>query len=230
MNERRKRNSSKVNLILSLIFHSALLLAVVFFAARAGIIGKRMQTIVAVVVHEPKAPEPPKKEPVAPKAIEAPKALETPKFVNAAPAPPRVESAAPPPAEAAPAVAPAAVSLPAFEFNDGAKEVVSVSDPKALYRGMVEHALRARWNRPEDIADDKYVAEVELSVDGEGNVTGSRWLKGSGDARWDKSVKEAVTATKAISRPPPKGFPGAFIARFDVETSRVEEFSQLSAR
>ena len=118
----------------------------------------------------------------------------------------------------------------AFEFNDGAKQVQSISDPNGIYKALIEHTLRARWNRPEDIADDSYVADVELSVDAKGKVTEYRWLKGSGDKRWDDSVKAVVAQTKIISRPPPKGFPDKFNVRFDVETSRTEPVVQLSSR
>ncbi|MGA2661010.1 MAG: TonB family protein, partial [Verrucomicrobiota bacterium] len=137
---------------------------------------------------------------------------------------------APTPAEAPAAVAPAAVDLPNMDFADGAKEVVTESDPKLLYKGLVESALRAHWNRREDIADDACIAEVELAIDPQGNVTGSTWLKGSGDARWDSSVKAAVAATKVISRPPPKGFPGKIVARFDVELLQTEEVFKVTSR
>ena len=144
---------------------------------------------------------------------------------------PKPAAAAPPPAlDSAPAVAPAAASLPAFEFNDGAKQVQSISDPNGIYKALIEHTLRARWNRPEDIADDSYVADVELSVDAKGKVTESRWLKGSGNKRWDDSVKEVIAQTRTISRPPPKGFPQQFPVRFDVETSRTEPVIQLSSQ
>src|SRR5262249_10087432 len=121
-------------------------------------------------------------------------------------------------------------NLPAMDFSDGAKDVQSVSDPNAIYKGVVEHALRSHWNRPEDIADEKYVAEVELSVDGKGNVTGARWIKGTGDQRWDNSVKAAVAATKVISRTPPKGFPASFLTRFDVESQKTEDVLHLSSQ
>jgi TonB family protein len=121
------------------------------------------------------------------------------------------------------------VDVPTLDFQDGAKEVVTISDPKLLYKGLIELALRSRWERPEDVADDTYVAEVELQIDPQGHVTGSKWIKGSGDARWDKSVKQAVAATKAINRPPPKGFPGNFLARFDVEMTRSEEVLKVGS-
>ena len=63
------------------------------------------------------------------------------------------------------------MSLPSFEFNDGAHDVQTV-DAGTVYKGLVEHALRSRWNRPENIEDEKFVAEVELTVDEKGSVTG----------------------------------------------------------
>ena len=141
-------------------------------------------------------------------------------------------ASAPPPAAGLvpPAAAPAAVSLPAFSFDDGAKAVETISDPNGIYKALVEHTLRSRWNRPEDIADETYVAEIELSVDSKGRVADSRWLKGSGDKRWDDSVKTVIAQTKAISRPPPKGFPEKFLVRFDVETSRTEPLIQVGSQ
>src|SRR5262249_39530713 len=148
----------------------------------------------------------PKEEPKVQQAKQA----EPPKTVTAV-APPQVQTAPPPsPAASPPVVAPPAIDVPSF-FSDGAKEVVEVSDPKLLYKGLVELALRSHWHRPEDLPDELYVAEVELTVDPQGRVTGSKWVRGSGDARWDKSVKEAVAVTKTIGRPPPKGFPGTFL-------------------
>jgi len=226
---RRKTNSSKVNLTISLIFHGALVLVIVFFAAREGMLGKKLKEITVTMAPKEKKPEPPKEKPPEPK-IEPPKPAETPKVAAIAPPPP-VQNVAPPPvAQETPIAAPAAVNLPAMDFSDGAKDVQSVSDPSVIYKGLVEHALRSHWNRPEDIADEKFVAEVELSVDPQGNVTGSRWLKGSGDMRWDNSVKAAIAATKVISLAPPKGFPASFLTRFDVESQKTEEVLHLSSK
>lgn len=228
MQPRKKLNSSKVNLTISIVFHTALILGMFYLAARQGILGKKLKEITVTMAPKEKKPEPPKEKPPEPK-IEQPKPV-APKMVATAP-PPRAETAPPPPAaEAPPTAAPAPVSLPAFDFNDGAKEVQSVSDPNTIYKGLVEHALRSRWNRPDDIDDSTFVAEVNLSIDSDGKVISSQWLKGSGNARWDKSVKAAVAATQAISRPPPKGFPPTFVARFDVESERTEEVMHFSSR
>jgi TonB family protein len=227
--QRKKSNSSKINLTISFIFHGLLILVVFFFAAREGLVGKKLKQLAVTMVPKEKKPEPAKEKPAEPKT-ETAKTDQAPKM--AVPQPKAETAAAPPPAagDTAPAVAPAAASLPAFEFSDGAKAVETISDPNGIYKALIEHTLRSRWNRPEDIADETYVAEVELSVDAKGRVTDYHWLKGSGDKRWDDSVKAVVAQTKTISRPPPKGFPQQFPVRFDVETSRTEPLIQLSSQ
>jgi len=224
---RRKRDTSKTNLVISFIFHSLLLLAVFYFAARQGLVGEKMKSLVATLEQQ-KPKEPPKPPKEEPKVEQAKQQIEQPKPA-AAPAPtPQVQTAAaPPPAEAPPAMAPP--TLDASFFGDGAKAVVEVSDPKLIYKGSIERALRSNWDRPEDMKDDEFVAEVELSIDKDGKVTGSRWVKGSGDARWDKSVKTAVASTKTVGAPPPSGFPAKFLARFDVEMTRTEDVLKVSS-
>jgi TonB family protein len=223
--QRRKRESSKVNLVLSFIFHSLLVIAVFYFAARQGLVGEKMKSLVATLEQQkPKeAPKPPKEEP----KVEQAKQIEQPKPMAPATAPQVQAAAAPPPTEAPSAVAPP--TLDASFFGDGAKTVVEVSDPKLIYKGTIERALRSNWDRPEDVKDDEFVAEVELSIDKDGKVTNSHWVKGSGDSRWDKSVKAAVTATKAVGVAPPAGFPGKFTARFDVEMTRTEDVLKVSS-
>jgi TonB family protein len=226
--QRKRVNSSKVNLTISFVFHGILILVVFFFAAREGMLGKKLKQLSVTMTRE-KKPEPPKEKPTEPK-VESPKTEQANK-VNLPQ--PKVDTAsAPPPAAGLvpPAAAPAAVSLPAFSFSDGAKAVETISDPNGIYKALVEHTLRSRWNRPEDIADDTYVAEIELNVDSKGRVADSRWLKGSGDKRWDDSVKTVIAQTKVISRPPPKGFPEKFVVRFDVETSRTEPLIQVGSK
>jgi TonB family protein len=222
--QRKKRNSSKVNLIISFVFHSALVLAVFYFAAREGMLGKKLKQLAVTMVKE-KRPEPPKPKeeepkPETPKPDQAPKP-DAPAPVQTVTAPPRVDTA--------PAVAPAAATLPSFEFNDGAKEVTSINDPIAIYKALVEHTVRSQWNRPEDMTDDNFAAEVEFTIDTKGRITDSRWMSGSGDARWDNSVRTAVAKLDSIGKAPPKSFPSKFVVRFDVESTPVES-SQFTAR
>jgi periplasmic protein TonB len=228
--QRKRRNSSRVNLTISFIFHGILILVVFVFAAREGMLGKKLKQLSVTMVPKEKKPEPPKEKPPEPKT-EPPKTDQQPKVALAQPrvAPTVAPSqGAPPPAAVATMAAPPAVNLPAVDFSDGAKEVQTLSDPNAIYKALVEHTLRSHWNRPEDIPDDDYVAEVELAVDVKGKIAGSTWLTGSGDKRWDDSVKAVLAETKTVSRPPPKGFPPKFLVRFDVETSRTEPLAKLS--
>ncbi len=226
MSQRRKRTSSKTSLFLSFLFHSLVVLAVFYFAARQGVMGDKMKSLVATLEQQkPKEqPKPPKEEPKVepPKQLEQPKVAATPPPAAQAPA-----NAGPPPAEAPPAAAPP--TLDASFFGDGAKPVVEVSDPKLIYKSAIERALRSNWQRPEDLNDDEFVAEVELSISPDGKVSGSQWMKGSGNARWDKSVKSAVAATKSIGLVPPAGFPSKFLARFDVEMTRTEDVLKVSS-
>jgi outer membrane biosynthesis protein TonB len=228
MSRRKKVNSPRVNLVISLVFHSIAIGAIFFFAGREGMLGKRLKEITVSIAPKEKKPEPPKPKPVEPK-LEPPKLAELPKTVSAPP-PVQTAVAPPPPSEAPPASAPPPVELPAFSFNDGAKEVQTTSDLNELYKGVIERSLRARWNRPDTIQDDKYVAEIELSLDKDGGITHWDWVKGSGDKRWDDSVKQAVAQTGSINRPPPKNFPDKFRVRFDVESSATEPVTELSSR
>src|ERR1043165_3267822 len=160
---RKKRNSSKVNLAFSAVFHVVLISALFYFAAREGMLGKKLKTI-AVSMTKEKPPEKPKEKPPEPKP-ETPKPetkLPEPKVAMNKPVtpPPIAAAAAPPPT----AVAPPAAMLPDFNFGGG-KEVISTTDPVDNYKNFVEYTLRSRWNRPDGIADDRFVAEVELQID-----------------------------------------------------------------
>jgi outer membrane biosynthesis protein TonB len=208
---RKKRNSSKVNLMISFTFHAVLVVALFYFAARQGLLGKQLKKISIEMVKEkpPEKPKEPEKPKVEPPKVEAPKVAEKPKEMEEA-------KAAPPPTMAPPAVAPPAAELPAFEF-EGGKAVETSSDPAQLYKGSLEYALRSKWQRPENIADDSYVAEVEVSVDRKGRISDPEWKKGSGDTQWDDSVKQVFKVVKSLDRPPPTNFPSRVTVRFDVQ-------------
>ncbi len=225
MIQRKKRNSSKANIVISMVVHAVLVFAVVFFAAREGMLGKKLKEISVTMVPKEKKPEPPKEKPPEPKE-EPPKPEAAPKAVIP---PPVAQAEAPPPSgDVGPAVAPAAVSLPSFEFADGAHQVETIAGgPNGIYKGLVEHSFRSRWKRPEDIVDDTFAAEVEVTVSATGKVKDYEWLSGSGNKRWDDSVRAVLDETKSISRPPPKGFPEKIKVRFDVESLKTEDAFQL---
>jgi len=210
----RKRSSTKVDLIVSFVVHGLVFFFVFIFAAREGVLGTKLKEITVAIVPEEKPPPEPEKPP--PSVVEPPK--EEPKIVENTPPPP----SAPPPVQTASAPAPVAVApapvVPAdFNFNDGAKEVVTGTNGAALiFKSQVEYLLRSNWERPGDLEDDGYVAEVELSLDATGHITNYVFKKKSGNPQWDDSVARAVAATQAIHIPQPKGFDGKFLIRFDV--------------
>ena len=133
--QHKKKNSSKVNLTISLVFHAVLVGALLYFAAREGLLGKQIKKI---AVHMEKEDKP--KEPEKPK-VEPPK-VETPKFEQ----PKVVEEAKPsaPPPTAPPVVAPANQDIPSFEF-EGGKTVNAESDPVQL--GVRGHRARLVHDR-----------------------------------------------------------------------------------
>lgn len=212
--KRKARNSTKVNLLFSLTFHGIIVLALTYFAAREGLLGKQIKKIAVEMVKE-KQPEKPK-EPEKPK--DQPPKLETPK-IGAAPKPeePKAAPQAPPPsvAVAPPVIAPPSVEVPSFVF-EGGKPVESTSDPQQIYKSLIEYSLRTHWGRPEDIDDHSFVAEVEVSVDATGQISNPIWKKSSGDKHWDESVRQALASAKRMDRPPPPHFPDRVVVRFDI--------------
>ena len=216
---RKKRNSSKVNLMISFALHALIVAVALYFAARQGLLGKQLKKISIEMVKE-KLPEKPK-EPEKPKTEEPPKAepsrVETAKAAEA----PKVTAS---PVAAPPSVAPPSAEMPSFEF-EGGKAVETSSDPVHLYRSYMEYPLRSKWNRPDNIADDSYVAEVEVSVDRAGQISKPEWKKGSGDKQWDDSVKQVFKVANNMDRPPPTNFPSRVTVRFDVQEER-EPISQ----
>ncbi|HEX4348930.1 MAG TPA: TonB C-terminal domain-containing protein [Verrucomicrobiae bacterium] len=205
---RKKKNSSKVNLIISFVFHAVLVGALLYFAAREGLLGRKIQKISVEMVKEkpPEKPKEPDKPKIEPPKVEPPK-VEAPKVEEAKPAAPPVT---------APVVAPPATEVPGFEF-EGGKAVNSESDPVQLYKGYIEYVLRSKWSRPDNMEDDKWVAEVQVNVDKAGNLGGVTWQKGSGNSQWDQSVKDVFKLVQSIDRRPPTNFPSAVTIRFDVQ-------------
>jgi hypothetical protein len=205
--QHKKRNSSKVNLTISLVFHVVLIGALLYFAARQGLLGKKIQKISVTMVKEkqPEKPKEPEKPKVEPPKVETPK-LELPKAV---------EEAKPAAAEAPPVVAPPSAEMPSFEF-EGGKAVNSDSDPVQVYKGYVEYKLRSKWNRPENMEDDNYVAEVQVTVDQAGRLSHVVWQKGSGNDKWDQSVRDVFKVVQSVDSRPPTNFPPQVVIRFDV--------------
>ena len=204
-----EKNSSKINLLISFTFHAALVLVVFYFAARQGFLGNQMQKITVQLIKEkPPAPPKPPPKPVEVPRSEPVKVATTPKPVEA----PKVQA----PTAAAPTVAPPAAELPSFDFGGG-RDVTSSSDPVEIYRGALEQAFRSKWHRPENLDDDNYAVEVQVSVQPDGQVGNVQWDKGSGNSLWDESVRQALASVKSMDTPPPTNFPPYVNIRFDVQ-------------
>jgi TonB family protein len=219
--KRKKTNSTKVNLILSLAFHGIIVIVLLYFAAREGLLGKHIKKIAVEMVKE-KPPEKPK-EPEKPKIVPKvePTKTDTPKMVEAPRMEQPKETTPPPPsspasASAPPVAAPPAADIPSFAF-EGGKAVETTSDPIQLYKGLLENTLRFNWERPKDMDDHGNVAEVEIAVDKDGDLSDPVWKRSSGQRRWDDSVRSAIASTPKVSRPPPANFPSRVVIRFDVE-------------
>jgi outer membrane biosynthesis protein TonB len=206
---KKTQNSSKVNLTISAVVHGVIILGLIYFAAREGYLGKKIREITVYKVEKEKPPEKPVEKPKEVPPKEVPKPVELPKVVEA----PKPQA---PPSAAPPVVAPPVTEVASFDF-EGGKAVNSESDPVQLYKGYLEYTLRTKWNRPENLADEQYVAEVGVAVDAQGNLRQEHWLKGSGDAKWDQSVKDVFKVVSQIDRRPPTNFPSTVTIRFDVE-------------
>jgi TonB family protein len=205
---RKRRNSSKVNLLISFTFHALIVVVGLYFAARGGLLGKQIQKISVEMIKE--------KPPEKPKVVEKPK-IEPPKEAPKLAAAPKVEPPKEaPPAAGPPTVAPPAAELPSFVF-DGGKTVESSSDPVQLYKGLLEYAFRSKWDRPQNLHDDDYMAEIRVTVDRSGQISGVEWLKGSGNPLWDDSVHRAIAAMTKMDSAPPTNFPPSVVIRFDVQ-------------
>ncbi|HLX94279.1 MAG TPA: TonB C-terminal domain-containing protein [Verrucomicrobiae bacterium] len=205
---RKKRNSSKVNLLISFTFHALIVVVGLYFAARGGLLGKQIQKISVEMVKEK---QPPKPKPAEKPKVEPPK--ETPKLAAAPKVEPPREA---PPVAGPPTVAPPAAELPSFVF-EGGKTVESSSDPVQLYKGLLEYAFRSKWDRPQNLHDDDYVAEIRVTVDHNGQISNVEWLKGSGNSLWDNSVHRAIAAMTKMDSAPPTNFPPSVVIRFDVQ-------------
>jgi hypothetical protein len=213
----RKKNSAKTNVTISVVIHLILFALGAYWAAHEGVLGKKLQELSVGLIPKEKKPqeEAKKTEPKAegPKKVEQPKTLEQAKA--AAPPPPKFVA----PAGGGDVPAPP----PAVTLGDGAFAIDAGSlagnggDLIGHYKQQVESMLRALWDRPNDVDDRSFLAEVEMHIDAQGKILGYDWKKGTGNQRWDDSVKKVLASSKGMSRPPPKGFPDKFIVRFDTE-------------
>jgi protein TonB len=192
-------------------------IAILYFAAREGLLGKKLETLSVNLVKE--KPKPPEKPPEPPKPVEPPKIVESPKMADNTPKP-----AAPPPAELPSTVAPPPAELPSMDFGGG-RDVES-ADPVHVYKDYMERTLKAKWDKPENMDDDNYVVEMGVTVDKDGQLGAAVMQKSSNNEQWDETVKQVFSVVKKFDLPPPTNFPPAVTIRFDVQLEEVDSILQ----
>ena len=196
---RKVKNSSKVNLMISFAFHAVLVLVLFYFAAREGLLGKKLKKIAVQMVKEkppekPKSPEPQKSNRRRPSR----RKLKRPKLSKRQKCKRRLSSHR--------RWLRRRTARCRRLNSAAARPSRPSSDPVQLYKGYMEYVLRQKWNRPDDEADDDFAAEVAVSVDRQGNIENSTWLKGSGDDRWDATVKQVFNVVKTLTARRPRIF------------------------
>jgi len=82
------------------------------------------------------------------------------------------------------------------------------SDPKSLYKALVEHTLRSAGTSLTILRTTASWPRWSWRWIRSGNIADTRWLRGSGDARWDNSVKAVLAETKTVGKSAAERFPG----------------------
>ena len=199
----RNKPTAKIHLVIAAVLHGVLILGLLFFASKEGMLGKTMQTLSVTLVPKQKIEEVQKIKAFEPK-IELPRMAQIPVEM------PKTLSVATP-VPAAPVIAPEAVQIPSLAFSDGAKDVISTSDPILLYKSYVEKYLTTKWSAPQDEED---VVMVNLSVNDKGAIISTKITSQRG-GKWENSVKKVFAQISSFPKPPPKGFPPIFKIQFD---------------
>ncbi|MCC7375551.1 MAG: TonB C-terminal domain-containing protein [Verrucomicrobiales bacterium] len=229
--------SRRIGLAVSMVLHGLIIAGLIGLAAREGMLGEDLHRIAVTLVPKPASIEPPPPPSAPPESPPPPNVDATqPSVPDPAPEIVREEpSSAPAPVPAltettsgsspnafdiagvVPA-GPTGPAIPGFEIG-GAQVTRSDLDASHQFKGYVEHLLRSAWRRPAGLADSNYVAEIDVSIDPHGTLVGTTWRRGSGNAAWDASVRQALSLTRSIGRPPPRDFPASVLVRFDVPTA-----------
>ena len=200
-----KDKHTRTNLIVAAVLHGVLILGLLFFASKEGMLGKTMQTLSVTLVPKPKIEEVQKIKAFEPK-IELPRVVQAPVEI------PKTPSVSQPvPVPAAPSVAPEATQIASFSFSDGAKDVISTTDPVLLYKSYMERYLTSKWEVPDGEED---IVMVDLSINVKGTIISTK-ITSHKRGKWESSVKKVFAQVSSFPQPPPKGFPPTFKIQFD---------------
>ena len=106
-------------------------------------------------------------------------------------------------------------------ISTAARPVISSSDPVQLYKGCSNTPCAPNGTGPEDMADDNFVAEVEVAVDRDRAASAIRsGRKVPATPSGTIPCAQAIAATTSMTAPPPTNFPPRVIVRFDVQRKR----------
>lgn len=220
--QRHKSRQSRASLLISIVFHVVVVGLVAYLAARQGMLGKVAKDMVAVQVEEKKpTPQKPKDEPKPlPEKVNPD---QKPNPVVQTPVPITTPAPAPQPGDAPPPVdAPAAADAPEMYIpNANAGGGGEVLTPEESYRRTIQSVFLSVWDKPVGIDDSSFSADVEMTLDRRGRIEAARFVRGSGDSKWDDSVRAALNKIKDIGAPPPDKFPPSFSVRFDAVAESV---------
>ena len=198
-----KRSFKKRFVAIVVIAHVIVVGLLLFLASKEGILGTKMQSLTVSLVPKEKI-EIPKPRSVEEKKIEIPQ-----------PIIPKIEVPTEQPVakidNVAPAIAPPPSEEASIQFSDGAKEVITSSDPIQLYKAYVEGYLKVQWNRPEKIDGE---VQTHISIDNNGKILSTKLQIGS-NSQWNQSIIDLFSKVNSFPKPPPKGFPLTFDIRFD---------------
>jgi TonB family protein len=92
----------------------------------------------------------------------------------------------------------------------------------ASYASVVKSIYEAKWQQPDDVANDQAVTKVSVTIARDGHVVESHIVTPSGDARMDASVRRTLERVKFI-REFPDGAKEAqriFLIDFELKTKR----------
>ncbi len=217
--QRHKHRQSKTSIIVSVVFHVVIVTLVAWLAARKGMFGEKVQKEIEAMEQEAKKPDPEKpKEQPKPEVVKVEDAKPT---VTPTTTPVPVTDPTPLPGNVPPAVdAPNASDVPEM-FIPAAPTGPVITDKIERYRAVIQGAYLAVWDKPPGPDDANYAADVEISVDSRGRISDPKFIKGSGDSKWDATVKDALAKVKEVGEAPPDKFPQRFTVRFDTITDTV---------
>lgn len=75
---------------------------------------------------------------------------------------------------------------------------------KALYLDLIRNRLRQYWELPVWLSRQNLSAQVQMQVDGVGNLKGYRFIRPSGNAQFDEAVEHTLKSAAPYPYPPPE--------------------------